>query len=249
MATATREPQPAAAPPRPSVPAPLATATEAFWGALSRLRGGRRSLHPIGLGFEARLVVDGGGPGTGVPLFDSAGSHPALVRFSRGAGLPEPLPDILGIALRVLDAHGPGGHQDFLLATSSAAPVAHHALLPARTFFGRTFSSILTYSIGGSLCVVGARSRSGPPHGGGTGLGGVATAAVRGALAYDVEVARPFGRFAPVARLEVGERLPDDESERLRFNVWNSGGGIRPAGPFQGVRMPAYEGSQSGRRT
>jgi hypothetical protein len=249
MATATREPQPAAAPPRPSVPAPLATATGAFWGALSRLRGGRRSLHPIGIGFEARLVVGDVGPEVGVPLFDSPGSHRALVRFSRGAGLPEPLPDILGIALRVLDAHGPGAHQDFLLATSSGAPVVHHALLPARSFFGRTFSSILTYSMGGSPYVVGARSRSDAPHDGDAGLGGVAMAAARGALAYDVAIARPLGRFAPVARVEVGERLPDDESERLRFNVWNSGGGIRPSGPFQGVRMPAYEGSQSGRRT
>jgi len=249
MATATREPQPAAAPPRPSVPAPLATATGAFWAALSRLRGGRRSLHPIGIGFDARLVVDGRGAKTGVPLFDSAGSHRALVRFSRGAGLPEPLPDILGIAIRVLDAHGPGAHQDFLLATSSGAPVAYHALLPARSFFDRTFSSILTYSMGGSLCVVGAHARSRPPHGGDAGLGGVAMAAARGVLAYDVTIARAFGRFAPVARLEVGERLPDDESERLRFNVWNTGGRVRPAGPFQGVRMPAYEGSQSGRRT
>jgi hypothetical protein len=43
--------------------------------------------------------------------------------------------------------------------------------------------------------------------------------------------------------------MPADEAERLRFNPWNSGGGIVPAGPFQGVRLPAYEGSQKGRRT
>jgi hypothetical protein len=184
-----------------------------------------------------------------VPLFDDAASHRAVVRFSRGAGLPEPLPDILGIAVRVLDAHGPGGHQDFLLATSSAAPVAHHALLPARSFFGRTFSSILVYSIGGSTRLVGTRASSAVPHGGDTGLGGVALAAARGELSYELSLAAPFGRFAPVARLEIGERLPDEESERLAFNVWNSGGGIRPSGPFNGLRLPAYEGSQRGRRT
>jgi hypothetical protein len=149
----------------------------------------------------------------------------------------------------VLDAHGPGAHQDFLLATSAGAPVAHHALLPARSFFDRTFSSILVYSIGGSTRVVGALPRTAAPHGGSAGLDGVAMAAARGDLHYDLALASPLGRFQPVARVDVGHRLPDDEAEGLRFNVWNSGGGIRPAGPFNGVRLPAYEGSQRGRRT
>lgn len=248
MAMTTRPPRPAAAPPRPRVPAPVSVATGAFWGALSRLRGGRRSLHPNGVGFEARLAVSGA-ESTGVELFDERGSRPAIVRFSRGAGLPEPLPDILGIAVRVLDAHGPGAHQDFLLATSSDVPVAHHALLPGRSFFDRTFSSILVYSMAGSTRLVGALPRSSAPHGGDTGLGGVVMAAARGGLHYDLALAAPFGRFAPVARIEVGDRLPDDEAERLRFNVWNTGGGIRPTGPFNGLRLPAYEGSQRGRRT
>jgi hypothetical protein len=249
MTMTTRPPRPAAAPPRPSVPAPVAAATGAFWGALSRLRGGRRSLHPIGIGFRAELVVPPQPGPLGTDLFDEPGTHRAVVRFSRGAGLPEPLPDILGVAIRVLDAHGPGAHQDFLLATSADVPVAHHALLPATSFFDRTFSSILVYSIGGRTRLVGARPTSQAPHGAGKGLDGVATAAARGELAYDLGLAQPFGRFQTVARIEVGDRLPDDESERLRFNVWNSGGGIRPGGPFQGLRLPAYEGSQRGRRT
>ena len=230
------------------MPAPVAAPVGAFWGALSRLRGGRRSLHPNGDGYSGRLVVAGGGS-TGAELFDSQGSHPVLVRFSRGAGLPEPLPDILGIAVRVVDAHGPGSHQDFLLATSSGAPVVHHALLPARSFFDRTFSSILVYSIGGSTRLVGALPRSPVPHSGDAGLGGVALAAARGDLSYDLALAAPFRRFSAAARLDIGDPLPGDEAERLRFNVWNSGGGIRPAGPFQGVRLPAYEGSQRGRPT
>ena len=253
MAMTTRPPHPAAAPPLPTVPAPVAAATGAFWGAVSRLRGGMRSLHPIGDGYSAQIVVPEAASrpigSTGVDLFDMSGRREAIVRFSRGAGLPEPLPDILGIAVRVPDAHGPGAHQDFLLVTSSAAPVAHHALLPARSFFDRTFSSILAYSMGGSLRLVGARGLSAVPHGGDAGLGGVAIAAARGSLAYDLSLAAPFGRFSPVARLEVGDRLPSDVSERLTFNVWNTGGGIAPAGPFQGVRLPAYEGSQRGRRT
>lgn len=250
MTMTTRPPRPAATPPRPAVPAPVAAATGAFWGALSFLRGRRRSLHPIGDAYEATLEIPGGRAPLGADLFDEPGERRAIVRFSRGAGLPEPLPDILGLAVRILDAHGPGEHQDLLLATSSDAPVAHHALLPARTFFDRTFSSILVYSIGRRTRLIGALPRSAAPHGaGGTGLTAVATAAARGELVYDICLAAPFGRFQPVARLSVGGRLPDDGGERLRFNVWNAGGGIDPRGPFQGLRLAAYEGSQRGRRT
>src|SRR5918998_4358533 len=156
MAMTTRPPRPAASPPRPTVPAPVAAATGAFWGAISALRGGRRSLHPIGDAFEATFVVPQRRDPLGADLLDQPGERRAIVRFSRGAGLPEPLPDVLGIAIRVLDAHGPGGHQDFLLATSADLPFAHHALLPATSFFDRTFSSILVYSIGGAARVVGA---------------------------------------------------------------------------------------------
>ncbi len=248
MAMTTRPPRPAAEPPVPTVPAPVAAATGAFWGAISALRRHRRSLHTNGDAYEAELVIERP-QGVGVPLFDEPGRRPAIARLSRGAGLPEPVPDILGIAIRIVDAHGPGAHQDFLLATSAGLPVAHHLLLPATSFFSRTFSSVLPYSIGGSTRLVGARALAGPPHGGDQGLGGVATAAARRELAYELSLARPFGRFARVARLELGAQMPADEAERLRFNPWNSGGGIVPAGPFQGVRLPAYEGSQKGRRT
>jgi len=85
--------------------------------------------------------------------------------------------------------------------------------------------------------------------GGDSGLRGVGRSAARGELSYDLALAAPFGRFDPVARLDVGAPMPVDEAERLRFNVWNSGGEIKPTGPFNGVRLPAYEGSQRGRRT
>lgn len=232
------------------MPAPVAAATGAFWGALSMLRGRRRSLHPIGDAYEATFVVPPRRDPIGADLLDEPGERRAIVRFSRGAGLPEPLPDILGVAFRVLDAHGPGGHQDFLLATSSGLPVAHHALLPAKSYFDRTFSSVLVYSIGGATRLVGAVPRSAAPSDvSGSGLEAVSAAAGRRQLFYDVCLAAPFGRFQPVARLDVGARLPDPDAERLAFNVWNAGGGIRPGGPFQGLRLPAYEGSQRGRVT
>ena len=64
---------------------------------------------------------------------------------------------------------------------------------------------------------------------------------------FDLAVAAMGGRWAPVGRIRLGERLSDEAQFQLRFNPWNCGGGIRPTGPFQGIRDPAYRGSQEAR--
>lgn len=62
----------------------------------------------------------------GSTLLSAPGVHTAIVRFSRSIGAPRPLPDLLGMSLRVLDAYGPDRHQDFLLVTCGARPLLHH---------------------------------------------------------------------------------------------------------------------------
>jgi hypothetical protein len=75
--------------------------------ALAALRRGR-SLHPTGIGFQGWLrVLNERPPRPGVALFQPGATHPALLRFSRGAGLPGPLPDVLGVAMRLPDATAP----------------------------------------------------------------------------------------------------------------------------------------------
>jgi hypothetical protein len=74
--------------------------------------------------------------------------QPALLRFSRGAGLPEPLPDALGVAIKLPDAHGPGADQDLLLTSSSDRPLLRRLLFPARSFLRRAFSTALPYELG-----------------------------------------------------------------------------------------------------
>src|SRR5215210_1279406 len=129
-----------------ATPGPVAAAIGGGFGALSRLRGAR-IFHPDGVGYAGALRITRPQTGyPGVPLLQRRGEHRALIRFSRGAGLPEPLPDVLGLALRILDVHGRGRHQDFLLVTSADAPVLHHLLLPGvRGFFAQSFSSVLPY--------------------------------------------------------------------------------------------------------
>src|SRR5215207_11185336 len=107
------------------------TGTGAVLAAGSVLRRGK-IVHPHGLVFDARLTV------RGVPaapraaqLLSRPAEHRALVRFSRSLGLPRPLPDLLGMSIRVVDAYGDGRHQDLLLVTSADRPVVHHLFLPA----------------------------------------------------------------------------------------------------------------------
>jgi hypothetical protein len=190
-----------------SVPHPARAAAAAVFGGLSTLRR-RRSLHPDGASYHAAVHIDGDTDLDGTPLLAHAASHPALVRFSRGAGLPPSLPDVLGLALRLCDVHGEGRHQDLLMATSAKPPVLHHLLLPGvRGPFGQPYSTILPYR------------------------------------------AAPFRGWRRIGSIDVGAPLGGDVGERLRFNPWNTGGGIRPAGPFQGLRDPAYSASQRARLT
>ena len=184
----------------------------------------------------------------GAALLGRPGPHRAVVRFSRAAGLPEPLPDLLGLTLRLVDVHGEGRHQDFLLITSADGRIAHYLLLPARRgFFGQSFSSILPYRIGERVALVGAApgSPAGPAPGGD--LEQLEATAPRGDLRFELTLADLLGRWERIGSLEVGERLPDEVTEGLRFNPWNTGGGVRPTGPLMGIREAAYAGSQRGR--
>lgn len=65
---------------------------------------------------------------------------------------------MLGLAVRILDAHGVGAHQDLLLATSGERPIVRHLFVPATSFDAIRFSSVLPYRLGDRTVVFGARS-------------------------------------------------------------------------------------------
>ena len=158
-------------------------------------------------------------------------AHDALVRLSRGLGLRPPLPDVFGLALRVPDVYGPGRHHDFLLASSGEGAVGRRLLRP--TFGARSgmYSSLLPYNVGGRRLLVGARP------------------APKSADEFDLHVAPPSGAWRLAARLTLGSRLEDTVASELRFDPWNSGGGLIPAGIVNRVRGAAYRGSRRGSAT
>jgi hypothetical protein len=219
----------------------------AIGGALAGLAALRRgkAVHPHGAVYRADLAVERQDGELGqTKLFGSTTTRRALVRFSRSLGLPRPLPDLLGMSVRVLDLYGAGLHQDFLMVTSVDAPVVHHLFVPAGDVQQRPYSSSLPYRAGSRTFLVGAVPRAdSPSYDDGNELERLAAAAATGELAFDLAVAGVWGRFRPVAELRVGDPLPS-EADALRFNPWNSGGGLELTGVLNRLRDIAYPLSQ-----
>ena len=225
----------------------IGTVTAAGFGVASRLRGSK-VFHPEGVVHEGVVEITGSDDApAGVELLSRPARHDALIRFSRGAGLPSPLPDVMGMAIRLPDVHGPGHHQDLLMVTSGNGALVHHLLVPAPGFMSLPYSSLLPYrAADGALFLIGAtiRRRQRPAPGADE-YDVLARAAATGRPAFDLAVAALGGRLRPVGTITLGHRLEPD-SNALRFNPFNTGGGLQPTGFLQRLRDAAYPGSQAG---
>jgi hypothetical protein len=191
--------------------------------SLSALRG-RRIFHPIGCARAAVAEVTDGDH----RLSALAGEHDAIVRLSRGVGVHPPLPDILGVAIKLRDAHGAGCHQDLVLASAAAIPVLRHIPLPGIVFEARTYSSIAPYEDS-------------------TGRRFLVGAAFADDDVLSLRVASITGGWHEVGTVLLGDELAAEVSDTVRFTPWHTGGGIEPIGWLNRVRRPAYAGSQEGR--
>ena len=242
---------------REGLSAPAASAVDllghglgAVLACIAGLRGGK-AVHPSGVVYRAQLITDGaGGASRGSTLLDEPATWDAIVRFSRSLGLPRPLPDLLGVSLRVLDAYGEGRHQDVLMVSSVDLPVLHHIFVPAGDVQQRSYSSSLPYRAGDESFLLGVTpDRRSPRPAGGDEFDRLDRAAATGRLEFGFAVATLGGRFRRVGTLRVGERLPDT-LDALRFNPFNCGGGLEPVGWLNRLRDYAYPLSQAawGRR-
>ena len=227
-------------PPAPGPPGPVAGASASLFEALSRLRR-KRIFHPHGVAFAATLSPLGEND-VGAPVLERESE--GIARLSRSVGLPEWLPDPCGIGLRIPDAYGPGEHQDILMVSSARAALARHAILPARGFLDRPYSTLLPYRLRGDLVLFGARARG--AHGPGPKLAELRQREVAG-LEFDFGMTSLGGEWRPLAKVTLGERISPERSERLNLDPTNTGGGLELAGPLNRLRGPSYAGSQTGR--
>lgn len=179
------------------------------------------------------------GPPTGSPFLDEPGEHRAIVRFSKGAGLPDPLPDVLGIAVRVLDVDGPGRHRDLLFASSARPPILRHLLLPGRSLGSRLCSAVLPYAAPSGTVLLGAAAEDGPSVD--ALAGGASPPPVRLLVATSTGPWRVFAVVLPE------HPLSDAEQTDLAFDPWNAGPDLLPTGLLNRLRHPAYAGSRAAR--
>ena len=203
----------------------------AVFGAVARARG-RRGLHPRGGVLTATLHREGLARKTGVPWLDDPGEEPARVRLSRAVGLPPPLPDVLGLGVRVAPDGVPG---DLLLSTAGRGRLARHVLRPARSPWRSHYTSIVPFGTPTARLMVGAR-----PEPGGFAL----------EVAGPGEPWRRFARLAVAPHMPAAEEVDDGErdDQRLALDpVLHPVPGLEMPAWLARVREPAYAASRRAR--
>lgn len=221
-------------------------AATAPFGLVAAARGAR-AVHPQGFLCRGRWrITDEHAAAAGVPLLQRGADLEVLARPSRGAGLPERVGDFLAIAVRLVDAHGPGRPQDLLMNTTLDLPVAHHLFLPAPRWYAQSYSTCLPYTTdAGATLLVGLL----PPDEAGP---GPSVDAMRRAVAegttFRIALATPLRRFAPIGELRLDEVVGPDAGDVDFEPLVNCGGGLHPAPAWlQRIRSEAYLRSRRGR--
>jgi hypothetical protein len=209
-------------------------------GALARWRRGK-PMHPRGAVFEGVLERHGARPASGVPWLDVTATDRVLVRMSRGAGLPGPLPDLLGLAIRLPQEPEP---VDLLLTTTGRGRLTRLVPLPRRDA-GAVYTSIMAYrSDAGPLRIAALPEQDDVP----SDPRPLARAVERTGLGFTLAVSRGLGAWRPFARLTLGapaEPLDPD----VRFDaVLHPPPGLVADGPMARFRAPAYARARAARQ-
>ncbi|MFJ5698363.1 SRPBCC domain-containing protein [Arthrobacter sp. NPDC093139] len=152
-----------------------------------------RPIHPRGIslvgeltrhglqGGAASRIPGGGMPGgsgmpggrSGISWLDAPGTDQVQARFSRSVGLPDALPDILGLALRIGGATGSGssasgsdatGTADVLFASTGWGVPARFLLLPRLDVGAARFTTLMPYRGADGPVLLGLRTLSLPPR-------------------------------------------------------------------------------------
>lgn len=164
----------------------------ATFGAVAKVRR-TKPLHPVGRVGDATLVVTDPRPRLGVPLLAAEGTHRCFARWSRAAGLPSPLPDVEGLALRLEEPRA-----DLLFASTGTGSVGRYLLTPRGPRSHGTQTTLLPVaSAAGPLLFAVTPAGDGEPP-----------------RRYTLSVACGSREWETVGRVEV-DRWRDDEPTRF----------------------------------
>jgi hypothetical protein len=205
----------------------LTAATGHTLGAVFRTVGAiphrDKPLHPRGQVRRATLRRRGFQPPTGVDFLDTTRTDEVIVRESRSVGLPDGLPDVSGLAIRVTEDDGTPG--DLLFSTTGWGPLTRYVLTLSRSTYGRPMTTLIPY-----------RSAAGPVL-----LGVRASVADRLELAGSVD----RGPWVAFGEVELGPAVGDLE---VSFDpVLNLVPGLEQYDVVRRIREPAYRGARASR--
>lgn len=193
--------------------------------ALKALRPDR-PIHPRGISLAGELIRHGVGeaasPGlpreqSGISWLDSPGTDQVKARFSRSIGLPDTLPDILGLAVRLDPGSGLGG--DILFATTGWGIPARFLLVPKLDVSTARFTTLMPYKGAGGPVLLGLRTLSLPPRATGraeTG-GDFRESLAEGEWVLALSFAKPGGRWIHAGTLRL-RAVPGQDDTPERFD-------------------------------
>jgi hypothetical protein len=190
--------------------------------AITRListRPAAKPLHPRGSTTRGTLSRFGSATRTGAQWLDEAGDDLVIVRQSRAVGLPPPVPDVFGLAIRVPTVGG--GHGDLLLASTGLGRLTRFILTLARSPHSRPMTTLLPY-----------RTPAGPV---------LLSAEFRDETTIMVSWAIRFGAWHPFAELQLSDEPGEEPDPPLSFEpVANTLPGLVTYDWVRRLRAPAY---------
>jgi hypothetical protein len=190
----------------------LAAATR----GVAALRPARKPLHPDGAVVRGRIYRRGSEVPTGVAWLDEPGEDEVVVRRSRAIGLPQSVPDVHGLAVRVPTSSGDG---DILFATTGFGRITRFVLTASRHPRTRPLTTLLPYDTDSGPVLLAAE---------GTDPG-----------SYDLSWARPSGEWHPFGVLLLSTSRSDDAE--ISFDpVARQIPGLRQYPSVRRLRAPAY---------
>jgi hypothetical protein len=196
------------------------------FGAVARLRPSGRPLHPTGSVGRGVLRRRGGDVPSGVAWLDEPGEDEVLVRASRSAGLPAPLPDVFGLAVRV--PTGPQAYGDLLLASSGAGPLSRFVFTPALRPGNRVLTTITPYRTDGGPVLLSADHRTD--------------------RVVELAWARGRGPWHGFAALQLGEESVGGSDAGVTFDAMrNTVAGLEVYDWVRRLREPSYRSARRSR--
>ncbi len=177
---------------------------------------------------------------------DSPGRYPVMGRWSRALGLPERVPDAVGLALRTKDADG---HTvDLLLTTSGSGRLTRRVPRLRGNATGGPYSTLLDYEVGDHQGVVSAFPVDGAAPVPAT-LHGFAQALSLGSVRFTIRVGGPRGNWRTLGVLTMREHTHPHAAVQPAFDPYaNCLPLFHPTRCLANLRRAAYQGSREGRR-